>query len=316
MNLQGVFFFCLRSWDTAVLLWPLVAVSKNIYSFDLTITALVWHFVSSIDDYFALPTSWASPLRLWQLAKKQLPVCIQQAGFNTSVLLWQASEGFAGVTENVLKKLHDKIGAPLPDPSSLHGARYKDGLCLSLIAALMPSYTETDAWKSMRRGQLRENPLQLHQLHVSEEMLHDVVLQSEHKDMRDHINECELSGAVNTEATASYKLVSSGLKWQKPTAKSKVPPPRWKGKGQPNLLQMTKFLDANRPPAGSWGCDSSNALILLAYPGPTTLMRKSISWQVRGELQCCYLVLRWLWEQHIACAGDVPAWPLDAILQP
>ena len=80
-----------------------------------------------------------------------------QLGPYTAILRHQAAEGFAHVEEQTLEEVHDKI-LNIPKPVADDGARRKDELALSLMKALHPTWTRTEAMKALSRAFIMENP--------------------------------------------------------------------------------------------------------------------------------------------------------------
>ena len=81
-----------------------------------------------------MPATIVIQSRRW--VRTRAAVCLQVAPA-TSILRYQATEGFAHVEEQTLEEIHDKV-LNIPKPVADDGSCRKDELALSLMKKLQP----------------------------------------------------------------------------------------------------------------------------------------------------------------------------------
>lgn len=117
---HGDYFFVVRTYRRGALTWPMKRRDTNTFAFDLTITALVWHFAFDTTTWRVQAFVPMSPLHQFlQLGSGFEGILLVGNGGPVPLLDHHVQCSFRGVPENTLRKLHEKLEVrPLPATES------------------------------------------------------------------------------------------------------------------------------------------------------------------------------------------------------
>lgn len=187
--------FVIRVYDCGAVCWPAQKGCDTVWAPSRKITELLWRFCFNLDEasFKVIPTEVSPPLRSWVKFGSPSGVCVRQTGEAVPVLRWHAEHGFPNIPEAMLKRLLGDYGVVAPRHSG--SGDYATELTMTLMRTIDPGMTQKQAVNALRKGHFEENPELKGQLCIDEEMLRDVLVQSETVDLRSLLKSLAVSKA-------------------------------------------------------------------------------------------------------------------------
>ena len=312
--------YSLKCTESGILGWPLIRSENGRVRLLGTGARVEFYFCTTFEQVFVFPFQVQSPLKsfLQGVALGDISINATLAAEPVDVLTYQASRGFAGVSEQSLTKLAGKypriekiLDEPLVDgmPLDLH-------LASELVLELLPAIDEEDFQKAMHTRSIESGDVESHLTDfVDEDDLLEIVESSSHRHMRNFKNKAD---GAKTYQQHCFRLINSlvqtkfksgkkkkGSKRSKPkTALTKVEAGRWWASVRGDMA----FINAHAPPVGLCHQDDVAGRFLACYPGKR---RKSVAWTRRGMKAASTLILRYMWGWHTEATGVQCPYPLE-----
>jgi hypothetical protein len=181
-------FWVVEVTDPMVLGWRAKRVGNKLWGFDMEAQSLMWRTCFSFEGWRVVPTAFLSPLHLYltdsPLTGGNFQVAARSLGQPIPLLKWQARHGFGEISEGVMRRLHKELDLEeLPD--SPEGDVTRDRLAMGLMKSIIPDMSADEAFSALRQAHLKEHPEDKACFMVTETMVRDCVLATEHGKLTD-----------------------------------------------------------------------------------------------------------------------------------
>lgn len=289
---QHSIFLCLHSCPTGVLTWPVVRVGSDHITLDTDISSLEIKHFGAFSDLFVIPANPISPLHafLAECPYHRLGVMVEYAK-PVSLLDWQATRGFPGVTEPLLKKLAEEWGCEAPELQE-DDPDFETMLALNIITELCPDLPENEVTAALASRRAHESSMYDHILEaMSTDDIADVASISDMKRIKEY---SKSSGDVKSaHASVMSKVVAavrrrfaargSVAPCASPAAlaakKAKLSTPAGRTRWWASVAGDIDFVRKWSPPGARTVHDEKNGRFLLHY---RDFDRRPVSWTKRG----------------------------------
>ena len=306
--------FVVANFGCGALVWPDVRLegARKHFMWDPSVKSLEWIHCFECTDFSVVLSKPVSPLHRRVTKGEDAGLCVcfaPQSGQGNfkGLLEWHASQGFAGVPEAIVQKVHKDLGLP---ELSKQEPKNECELVLEVVRHVNPDLTEEEAHQLLcKRAEVDCPDMALSEMDC--EMLRDVVVPKDHDDIIDlAFMQAEVKRKRREYHQQVPKAVARHFEKQ-PAAKAKKG--QATGSAALTKVQVQRHFEAGQhfsvierlmPVPAKVVEDQANGRYLVAYPN---VGRRSFSWTRRGQRECMIMTLEHLWACHEDATGEGPS---------
>jgi len=186
-----------KSYDCGFVGWPARQIRPDCWSPDADCKALVWKFCTDFEKPFKVLSTTIQCLARYSAESRDIRgIMCHRTGPALPILEWQAQHGFASVSEGAMKSVLADRGVELPVEAT--DGDIKDELAVLAMKSVYPKWSSEDALKAFRKGHSLTNVDAGGCLLVDEEMMRDVLHQTESAELRSYMQRMNIAKAKLT----------------------------------------------------------------------------------------------------------------------